>query len=141
MCNALLHHHYHQSNTASAIALPPHLCRSPPPKGELVVIDVSQAVDLDHPKALDFLREDCAHVNDFFRCVEEGGACISWSRWPWRGGGGQVAFFLFLAEGYRGEVCFSFFSGGVRFLWGRKGVVLCCPESRGHPRNQQATLQ
>jgi RIO kinase 1 len=33
-----------------------------------VVIDVSQAVDLDHPKALDFLREDCAHVNDFFRC-------------------------------------------------------------------------
>jgi RIO kinase 1 len=32
-----------------------------------VIIDVSQAVDLDHPKALDFLREDCAHVNDFFR--------------------------------------------------------------------------
>lgn len=37
------------------------------PQGELVLIDVSQAVDLDHPKALDFLREDCAHVNDFFR--------------------------------------------------------------------------
>lgn len=34
---------------------------------QLVIIDVSQAVDLDHPKALDFLREDCAHVNDFFR--------------------------------------------------------------------------
>ncbi len=31
------------------------------------MIDVSQAVDLDHPKALDFLREDIGHVNDFFR--------------------------------------------------------------------------
>jgi RIO kinase 1 len=31
------------------------------------VIDVSQSVDLDHPKALDFLREDCKHVNDFFK--------------------------------------------------------------------------
>ncbi|KAI8467991.1 MAG: RIO kinase [Monoraphidium minutum] len=36
-------------------------------RGELVIIDVSQAVDLDHPKALDFLREDAKHVNDFFR--------------------------------------------------------------------------
>ncbi|GFH17689.1 RIO kinase [Haematococcus lacustris] len=36
-------------------------------KGELHIIDVSQAVDLDHPKALDFLREDCLHVNDFFK--------------------------------------------------------------------------
>ncbi|GIL77701.1 hypothetical protein Vretimale_6760 [Volvox reticuliferus] len=36
-------------------------------KGELYIIDVSQAVDLDHPKALDFLREDCKHVNDYFR--------------------------------------------------------------------------
>ena len=26
-------------------------------KGELVVIDVSQSVELDHPRALDFLRE------------------------------------------------------------------------------------
>jgi hypothetical protein len=32
-----------------------------------VIIDVSQAVDLDHPKALDFLREDARHINDFFR--------------------------------------------------------------------------
>lgn len=31
------------------------------------MIDVSQAVDLDHPKALDFLREDARHINDFFR--------------------------------------------------------------------------
>jgi RIO kinase 1 len=36
-------------------------------QGELVLIDVSQAVDLDHPKALDFLREDAAHINAFFR--------------------------------------------------------------------------
>ena len=34
---------------------------------ELYIIDVSQAVDLDHPRALDFLREDVTHVNDFFR--------------------------------------------------------------------------
>ncbi len=36
-------------------------------QGELHIIDVSQSVDLDHPKALDFLKEDCKHVNDFFR--------------------------------------------------------------------------
>ena len=34
---------------------------------QVFVIDVSQSVDLDHPKALDFLREDCKHVNDFFK--------------------------------------------------------------------------
>lgn len=34
---------------------------------QVYIIDVSQSVDLDHPKALDFLREDCKHVNDFFR--------------------------------------------------------------------------
>lgn len=28
---------------------------------------MSQAVDLDHPRALDFLREDSSHVNAFFR--------------------------------------------------------------------------
>lgn len=36
-------------------------------EGHLYVIDVSQAVDLDHPHALDFLREDIVHVSDFFR--------------------------------------------------------------------------
>ncbi|XP_021844770.1 uncharacterized protein [Spinacia oleracea] len=36
-------------------------------EGHLYVIDVSQSVDLDHPHALDFLREDCLHVSDFFR--------------------------------------------------------------------------
>ncbi|XP_057995751.1 uncharacterized protein LOC110656361 isoform X1 [Hevea brasiliensis] len=36
-------------------------------EGHLYVIDVSQAVDLDHPRALDFLREDCVHISDFFR--------------------------------------------------------------------------
>ncbi|KAL0391775.1 UNVERIFIED_CONTAM: Serine/threonine-protein kinase rio1 [Sesamum radiatum] len=35
--------------------------------GHLYIIDVSQAVDLDHPHALDFLREDCIHVSDFFK--------------------------------------------------------------------------
>ncbi|KAJ4835224.1 hypothetical protein Tsubulata_021049, partial [Turnera subulata] len=34
-------------------------------EGHLHIIDVSQAVDLDHPHALDFLREDCLH--DFFK--------------------------------------------------------------------------
>lgn len=36
-------------------------------EGRLYIIDVSQAVDLDHPHALDFLREDCLHVSDFFK--------------------------------------------------------------------------
>ena len=36
-------------------------------QGHLWLIDVSQSVDLDHPRALDFLREDCAHANAFFR--------------------------------------------------------------------------
>ena len=34
---------------------------------EIHVIDVSQSVELDHPRAFDFLREDCKHANDFFR--------------------------------------------------------------------------
>lgn len=36
-------------------------------KEQLYIIDVSQSVDLDHPHALTFLREDCLHVNDYFR--------------------------------------------------------------------------
>ncbi|KAK9113452.1 hypothetical protein Syun_020249 [Stephania yunnanensis] len=36
-------------------------------RGHLYIIDVSQSVDLDHPHALDFLREDCLHVSDFFK--------------------------------------------------------------------------
>ncbi|KAJ7524024.1 hypothetical protein O6H91_18G073500 [Diphasiastrum complanatum] len=36
-------------------------------EGHLHIIDVSQSVDLDHPRALDFLRQDCLHINDFFR--------------------------------------------------------------------------
>lgn len=32
----------------------------------LYVIDVSQAVELDHPMALDFLRRDCSIMIDFF---------------------------------------------------------------------------
>ena len=35
--------------------------------GEFYVIDVSQSVESDHPSALDFLRKDCANVNDYFR--------------------------------------------------------------------------
>ncbi|PWA36759.1 serine/threonine-protein kinase RIO1 [Artemisia annua] len=36
-------------------------------EGHMYIIDVSQSVDLDHPHALDFLREDCLHVSDFFK--------------------------------------------------------------------------
>lgn len=36
-------------------------------KGEVIIIDVSQSVEDDHPMALDFLRRDCANVNDYFR--------------------------------------------------------------------------
>ncbi|XP_040996006.1 serine/threonine-protein kinase rio1-like [Juglans microcarpa x Juglans regia] len=33
-------------------------------EGHLYIIDVSQSIDLDHPHALNFLREDCLHVSD-----------------------------------------------------------------------------
>lgn len=36
-------------------------------KEEVWVIDVSQAVEHDHPMALDFLRRDCSIVQDFFQ--------------------------------------------------------------------------
>uniref|UniRef100_A0A2P2KMB7 Serine/threonine-protein kinase RIO1 n=2 Tax=Rhizophora mucronata TaxID=61149 RepID=A0A2P2KMB7_RHIMU len=36
-------------------------------EGHFYIIDVSQAVDLDHPRSLDFLREDCVHISDFFK--------------------------------------------------------------------------
>jgi RIO kinase 1 len=34
--------------------------------GEVVIIDVSQSVEHDHPHAAEFLRKDCANVNAFF---------------------------------------------------------------------------
>jgi RIO kinase 1 len=36
---------------------------------QIVVIDVSQSVETDHPSALDFLRKDASVVNDYFRKV------------------------------------------------------------------------
>lgn len=36
-------------------------------QGGIVVIDVSQSVEHDHPHALDFLRHDCNNVISFFR--------------------------------------------------------------------------
>ena len=42
-------------------------------QGHLYIIDVSQSVDLDHPHALDFLREDCIHVS----------VCASPDYFPW----------------------------------------------------------
>ena len=36
-------------------------------EGHLCIIDVSQAVEHDHPQALEFLRKDCANVTEFFR--------------------------------------------------------------------------
>eukprot|EP01022_Parablepharisma_sp_SALTPOND_P016029 TRINITY_DN2308_c0_g1_i1.p3 TRINITY_DN2308_c0_g1~~TRINITY_DN2308_c0_g1_i1.p3 ORF type:complete len:421 (-),score=41.11 TRINITY_DN2308_c0_g1_i1:4409-5671(-) len=35
-------------------------------EGKVYVIDVSQAVEHDHPMALEFLRRDCANINAFF---------------------------------------------------------------------------
>ena len=35
--------------------------------GDVIIIDVSQSIEDDHPSALDFLRRDCANVNDYFR--------------------------------------------------------------------------
>ena len=40
--------------------------------GHLLIIDVSQSVEHDHPHALEFLRSDCTNVTDFFgskRCA------------------------------------------------------------------------
>lgn len=34
--------------------------------GQLIVIDVSQSVEHDHPHALDFLRRDCFNINAYF---------------------------------------------------------------------------
>ncbi|NP_001116165.1 RIO kinase 1 L homeolog isoform X1 [Xenopus laevis] len=34
--------------------------------GNVFIIDVSQSVEHDHPHALEFLRKDCANINDFF---------------------------------------------------------------------------
>ncbi|MEE6464814.1 hypothetical protein FKM82_006369 [Ascaphus truei] len=34
--------------------------------GSVYIIDVSQSVEHDHPHALEFLRKDCANINDFF---------------------------------------------------------------------------
>ncbi|XP_034284998.1 serine/threonine-protein kinase RIO1 [Pantherophis guttatus] len=34
--------------------------------GQVYIIDVSQSVEHDHPHALEFLRKDCANINDFF---------------------------------------------------------------------------
>ena len=35
-------------------------------EGHAHIIDVSQSVDLDHPRCLDFLREDLLHLGQFF---------------------------------------------------------------------------
>lgn len=39
-------------------------------QGRIVVIDVSQSVEHDHPRALDFLRHDCGNVLAFFRPLQ-----------------------------------------------------------------------
>lgn len=36
-------------------------------QGELVIIDVSQSVEHDHPMALEFLRKDCSNITEFFK--------------------------------------------------------------------------
>ncbi|XP_045766216.1 serine/threonine-protein kinase RIO1 [Maniola jurtina] len=36
-------------------------------EGNVVVIDVSQSVEHDHPHAFEFLRKDCTNISDFFR--------------------------------------------------------------------------
>jgi len=41
-------------------------------EGKVVVIDVSQSVEHDHPHALEFLRKDCTNINAFF---QKNGVC------------------------------------------------------------------
>ncbi|XP_017875648.1 serine/threonine-protein kinase RIO1-like [Ceratina calcarata] len=40
--------------------------------GSIVIIDVSQAVEHDHPMALEFLRKDCSNITEFFKRYEVG---------------------------------------------------------------------
>lgn len=35
--------------------------------GQIIVIDVSQSVEHDHPHAFEFLRKDCTNISEFFR--------------------------------------------------------------------------
>ena len=35
-------------------------------KHQAYMIDVSQSVEHDHPRALEFLRKDCTNITDFF---------------------------------------------------------------------------
>lgn len=35
--------------------------------GSIVIIDVSQSVEHDHPMALEFLRKDCTNITEFFK--------------------------------------------------------------------------
>ena len=35
-------------------------------KKDVWIIDVSQSVEIDHPNALHFLRNDCKNVTDYF---------------------------------------------------------------------------
>ncbi|XP_058466217.1 serine/threonine-protein kinase RIO1 [Malaya genurostris] len=36
-------------------------------EGKIVIIDVSQSVEHEHPHAFEFLRKDCTNITDFFR--------------------------------------------------------------------------
>lgn len=36
-------------------------------EGSVVIIDVSQSVEIEHPQAFEFLRKDCTNVSEFFR--------------------------------------------------------------------------
>uniref|UniRef100_A0A182SLW4 Serine/threonine-protein kinase RIO1 n=1 Tax=Anopheles maculatus TaxID=74869 RepID=A0A182SLW4_9DIPT len=40
---------------------------NPRKMGKIIIIDVSQSVEHEHPHALEFLRKDCTNVTDFFR--------------------------------------------------------------------------
>ncbi|XP_035207867.1 serine/threonine-protein kinase RIO1-like [Stegodyphus dumicola] len=35
--------------------------------GKIIMIDVSQSVELEHPRAIEFLRKDCLNITDFFK--------------------------------------------------------------------------
>lgn len=35
--------------------------------GQVVIIDVSQSVEHEHPHALEFLRKDCTNINEYFK--------------------------------------------------------------------------
>lgn len=61
------HHLITSSSPLPFSSLPSPSSRRLYKDGEVIIIDVSQSVEADHPRALEFLRMDCQNITDYFR--------------------------------------------------------------------------